>query len=268
MRRNSRSDCGYSDYEYEAHNMVRDFEGWRFSDSTWHFYTDTCPTCTFRVGHYSKHLYNSSLNIYSDISETQHHVTQPCKYCDYSDEYDENHTFTTTCEPISETQHKITQTCICGHTVITCGDHQDDDSDCYCDDCGYLMTRFSVTVPAALSLVTDKDGKVYTPTNAAITNHSTAAVKVTDMMLTAQNGWTVVPYSTDMANEKVDAKKIGLKLRDSESDVGDSMPITGNWTVPKDGSLPLTYTAVVSAASQPVTGEHVLDVTFVIDWGD
>lgn len=267
------SDCGYTAYEYEEHNHVRDYEGYIDNGASnsyfGHYYTVHCTVCGHGIIYYQRHKLNENDKVYTDISDTQHNVYQACAdNCGYENRYDENHTFTTTCEPISETQHKITQTCICGHTVITCGDHHDDDSDCYCDDCGYLMTRFSVTVPAALSLVTDKDGKVYTPTNAAITNHSTAAVKVTDMMLTAQNGWTVVPYSTDMANEKVDAKKIGLKLRDSESNVGDSMPVTGNWTVPKDGSLPLTYTAVVSAASQPVTGEHVLDVTFVIDWGD
>ena len=130
------------------------------------------------------------------------------------------------------------------------------------------MTKFSVTVPATLSLVMDKDGNVYAPTNAAITNNSTAAVKVTNITLTAKNGWTVVPYSTNMANEKVDAKKVGLKLRNSESDIEGILPVTGNWTVPKDESLPLPYSAVVSATSQPVTNQNVLNVTFVIDWRD
>ena len=260
--------CSYSDYEYEAHNMVRDFEGWRPSDSSWHYYTDHCSVCNFGVGHYSKHYYPTNQNVYTDISETQHHVMQTCRNCAYVNEYDEDHSFTTNCEPISETQHKFTESCICGHANISYGDHHDDDSDCYCDDCGYLMTRFSVTVPATLSLVMDKDGNVYTPTNAVITNNSTAAVKVTDITLTAKNGWTVVPYSTNMANEKVDSHKIGLKLRDSQSELGNTMPVTGDWTIAKDGSLPLTYTAVVSATSQPVTNQNVLDVTFVIDWRD
>ena len=260
--------CSYSDYEYEAHNMVRDFEGWRPSDSSWHYYTDHCSVCNFGVGHYSKHYYPTNQNVYTDISETQHHVMQTCRNCAYVNEYDEDHSFTTNCEPISETQHKFTESCICGHANISYGEHHDDDSDCYCDDCGYFMTRFSVTVPATLSLVMDKDGNVYTPTNAVITNNSTAAVKVTDITLTAKNGWTVVPYSTNMANEKVDSHKIGLKLRDSQSELGNTMPVTGDWTIAKDGSLPLTYTAVVSATSQPVTNQNVLDVTFVIDWRD
>ena len=262
------SSCGYSDYEYEAHNMVRDFEGWRASDSTWHYYTDTCPKCNFKAAHYSKHVFDSSQYIYSDITDTQHRVTQPCKYCDYSNEIDENHTFTTTCESISNTRHKFTSTCACGHTLTSYGDHHDDNEDCYCDDCEYLMTRFSVTVPATLSLVMDKDGNVYTPTNAVILNNSTAAVKVTGISLTPKNGWTVVPYSTNMANQKVDSHKIGLKLRDSKSVLGNTMPVTGNWEIAKGSNLPLTYSAVVSATSQPITGSNVLDVTFVIDWRD
>lgn len=262
------SACGYSDYEYEAHNMVRDFEGWRDSDNTWHYYTDTCSVCNYRASHYSQHVYDNNQKSYSDISNTQHRVTQLCKYCGYSNEFDENHTFTTTCESISNTRHKITSSCVCGHTLTSYDDHHDDDNDCYCDDCGYLMTRFSVTVPATLSLVMDKDGNVYTPTNAVITNNSTAPVKVTGISLSPQNGWTVVPYSTNMANQKVDSHKIGLKLRDSKSTSGNTMPLTGNWDIAKDSNLPLTYSAVVSATSQPITGSNVLDVTFVINWRD
>jgi len=262
------SSCGYSDYEYEAHNMVRDFEGWRDSDNTWHYYTDTCSVCNYRAGHYSQHAYDNNQKSYSDISNTQHRVTQLCKYCEHPKEYDENHTFTTTCVSVSNTRHKFTSTCICGHTNTSYGDHHDDDNDCYCDDCGYLMTRFSVTVPATLSLVMDKDGKVYTPTNAVIINNSTAAVKVTGISLTPKNGWTVVPYSTNMANQKVNSHKIGLKLRDSQSVSGNTMPVTGNWNISKGSNLPLTYSAVVSATSQPITGTNVLDVTFVIDWRD
>lgn len=260
--------CGYSDYEYGSHNMVRDFEGWRDSDNTWHYYTDTCSVCNYRAGHYSQHAYDNNQKTYSDISDAQHRVTQLCKYCEHPKEYEEDHTFTTTCEPISDTRHKFTSVCKCGHTNTSYGDHHDDDSDCYCDDCGYLMTRFSVTVPATLSLVMDKDGKVYAPTNAVITNNSTAAVKVTGISLSPKNGWTVVPYSTNMANQKVDSHKIGLKLRDSQSVLGNTMPITGNWDIAKDSNLPLTYSAVVSATSQPLTGRNVLDITFVIDWRD
>ena len=268
------SECGYSYYEYESHNFVRDFEGFIPSPSTiflperYHYYSEHCSACGYLFDHYATHYYLRNKNRYTDISETQHHVEQNCHYCDWLNEFDENHTFTTTKESVSETQHKFTSSCVCGHTIISYGDHHDDDSDCYCDDCGYLMTRFSVTVPATLSLVMDKDGNVYTPTNAVISNNSTAAVKVTGIGLSPKNGWTVVPYSTNMANQKVDSHKIGLKLRDSQSVSGNTMPVTGNWNISKGSNLPLTYSAVVSATSQPISGTNVLDVTFVIDWRD
>lgn len=273
VRTKSCSSCGYTGYEYQEHNHVRDFEGYKpavtggFSGTS-HYYTVHCTICTHGIIYYIKHKYNANDNVYTDISETQHHVKQTCTDCGWLNEFDEDHTFTTTCEPISDTRHKFTSVCKCGHTNISYGDHHDDDNDCYCDDCGYLMTRFSVTVPATLSLVMDKDGKVYTPTNAVITNNSTAAVKVTGISLTPKNGWTVVPYSTNMANQKVNSHKIGLKLRDSKSTSGNTMPVTGNWEISKGSNLPLTYSAVVSATSQPITGSNVLDVTFVIDWRD
>ena len=273
VRTKTCSDCGYIGYEYAAHNHVRDYEGYRDNGASnsyfGHHYTVHCTVCGHGIQYNQRHKLNESDKVYTDISDTQHSVYQACaENCGYENSYDENHTFTTICEPVSETRHKTTQTCICGHTIITYGDHHDDDSDCNCDDCGYLMTRFSVTVPATLFLVMDKDGKVYAPTNAVITNNSTAAVKVTGISLSPKNGWTVVSYSTNMANQKVDSHKIGLKLRDSESNVGGIMPVTGNWTVPKDGDLPLPYSAVVSATSQPIAGQNVLDITFVIDWSD
>ena len=274
VRTKTCSDCGYIGYEYAEHNHVRDFEGYRPYEATGnfgvdkHYYTVHCTVCTHGIIYLSSHRYNKNQNVYTDISDTQHHVEQTCLDCEFLNEYDEDHTFTTTCEPVSDTRHKFTASCVCGHTNISYGDHHDDDSDCYCDDCGYLMTVFSVTVPATLSLVMDKDGNVYTPTNASIANNSTAAVKVTGISLSPKNGWSVVPYSTNMANEKVDSHKIGLKLRDSQSASGNTMPVTGNWDISQDGNLPLTYSAVVSATSQPISGTNVLDVTFVIDWRD
>ena len=267
------SDCGYTAYEYEEHNHVREFEGYLPSTTgtyagRFHYYRVRCTKCTHGITYYSPHSYNKNQNVYTDLSDTQHHIKQTCTDCGWLNEFDENHKFKTTWEVVSETRHKKTDSCVCGHINTSYGDHHDDDSDCYCDDCGYLMTRFSVTVPATLSLVMDKDGKVYTPTNAEITNNSTAAVKVMGISLTPKNGWTVVPYSTNMANQKVDSHKIGLKLRDSKSTSGNTMSVTGNWEISKGSNLPLTYSAVVSATSQPITGSNVLDVTFVIDWRD
>ena len=45
----------------------------------------------------------------------------------------------------------------------------------------------------------------------------------------------------------------------------EALTLTGDWTVPLDGNLPLTYDAVVSALSQPVD-QQVISIVFVLDW--
>ena len=61
--------------------------------------------------------------------------------------------------------------------------HLDGDSDGYCDDCGYLLTRFSVIVPAGMTLTVSKTGTVYAASNVRIVNRSTGAVSVSSVTL-------------------------------------------------------------------------------------
>ena len=42
--------------------------------------------------------------------------------------------------------------------------------------------------------------------------------------------------------------------------------IAAPWTIAENGKLPLSYDAVVSAVSQPVTEQDVLAVVFVLEW--
>ena len=99
-------------------------------------------------------------------------------------------------------------------------------------------------------------------------NRCTDAVKVTSFTIAAENGWKLVPYRTEMADEKVDSKLIGFTLNDVETTVrgsSETLVPAGDWTVGMNGTLPLTYDAVVSALSQPVE-EQVLSVVFVLEW--
>jgi uncharacterized repeat protein (TIGR02543 family) len=129
-------------------------------------------------------------------------------------------------------------------------------------------TVFSVTVPATLPLIMAEDGSVHT-VSAAIENHSTAAVKVTGVTVNAQNGWSFVSYDTNMARAKVDSKQVGFALNGAQTTAAGSsqaLTLTGNWTIDQGESLPLTYDAVVSALSEPVTNESVLTVVFTVSW--
>ena len=127
---------------------------------------------------------------------------------------------------------------------------------------------FSVTVPATLPLVVDETGKVYVAA-ASIVNNSTGDVKVSSVSVTSKNGWEFVPYSTNMAKAKVDAKQVGFKINSSEtSKTGDSEVFTlaAPWTVKEADALSINYDAVVSAVSQPVTGQEIMSVVFVLEW--
>ena len=129
-------------------------------------------------------------------------------------------------------------------------------------------TVFSVVVPAVLSVTVDQNGKVYV-SNAEIVNHSTAAVQVSSVTLTAENGWTLVPYASDMSHAKVDSNQIGFSIRDQKTTkTGDSevFTLSSPWQIAEEESLTLTYDAVVSALSQPVTNANILCVLFVVEW--
>ena len=127
---------------------------------------------------------------------------------------------------------------------------------------------FSVTVPVTLPLIVDEGGEVHVGA-AEIINASTGDVIVSSVSISAKNGWQLVPYTTDMAHAKVDAKQLGFKINDSvTTKTGDAetFSLTSPWTIAENGKLSLTYDAVVSAVSQPVTEQDVLSVVFVLEW--
>lgn len=86
VRTKNCSSCGYTGYEYQEHNHVRDFEGYRPAETggfagTSHYYTVHCTICTHGIIYYIKHKYNANDNVYTDISDTRHHVKQTCTDC-------------------------------------------------------------------------------------------------------------------------------------------------------------------------------------------
>ena len=127
---------------------------------------------------------------------------------------------------------------------------------------------FSVTVPATLPLVVDETGKVYVAA-ASIVNNSTGDVMVSSVSVTSKNGWEFVPYSTNMAKAKVDAKQVGFKINSSETSktgASEVFTLAAPWTVKEADALSINYDAVVSAVSQPVTGQEIMSVVFVLEW--
>ena len=128
---------------------------------------------------------------------------------------------------------------------------------------------FSVTVPVTLPLVVDESGEVHVGT-AEIINGSTGEVVVSSVSISTRNGWQIVPYTTDMAHEKVDAQLLGFKINDAQtSKTGnvETFALSAPWEIAENGRLPISYDAVVSAVSKAVTEQEVLSVVFVLEWG-
>ena len=69
---------------------------------------------------------------------------------------------------------------------------------------------FSVTVPVTLPLIVDEGGEVHVGA-AEIINASTGDVIVSSVSISTKNGWQLVPFATDMAHEKVDARLLVSK---------------------------------------------------------
>ena len=127
---------------------------------------------------------------------------------------------------------------------------------------------FSVTVPVTLPLIVDEGGEVHVGA-AEIINASTGDVIVSSVSISTKNGWQLVPYTTDMAHAKVDAKQLGFKINNAattKTGNAETFSLNSPWEIAENGRLPLSYDAVVSAVSQPVTEQDVLSVVFVLEW--
>ena len=262
-RLKSCSTCGYSEYEYANHSLS--YGSWINHGATEHKRTVSC-SCGYSTTEYASHSLNRG--DWESVSETQHERTVSCS-CGYHSTETEAHSYTYgSWSSHSDSEHKRIGTCVCGDTATEYGNHTDADGNGSCDSCSYTMSRFSVTVPASLVITVSEDGRVYTASDATIINNSTAAVEVTGITVTAEGLWTIVPYDTNMADVKVNAKQIGLRINDAATQyvsTEEQLALGESWQIAKDASLPLVYDAVVSATTTPIN-EQVLTVVFVMDW--
>ena len=258
--------CGYSTTETKSHNLT--YGAWTKYSGTRHKRAVSCSDCSYSTTEYADH--SLSYSDWESYDELEHCRDASCSTCGYSTVEYADHTLTTgDWKEYSDTQHSRTVSCSCGYNVTEYADHEDTDYDGYCDGCGYLMTRFSVTLPTVMLIVVAEDGWVYTASNAEIVNNSTHSVEITSVTITAGDNWTLVPYGWNMANEKVDSRLIGFYLNGAESTrTGGSEILTlpDNWTIDRDDSFVLDYDAVVSATSDVLKNEQVLTLVFVVDW--
>ena len=257
--------CGATDYDYASHSYS--YGSWSSVGSSQHSRSMTCRYCGYSDTQYASH--SLSYGSWSSYSDTQHRRTGSCTTCSYSTTDYGAHTFSYgSWTDYSSTQHRRTKRCTsCAYSSYDYADHVDSNGDGVCDGCGREMSRFSVTVPASLTVTVSEHGVVYTATGAGIVNNSSSAVQVSGVTLRAENGWTIVPYATNMAEQKVDSKRIGFALGGIQTAAtGKSELLTASsMTVSAGATLPLSYDAVVSASSKAVN-EQVLTIVFVVGW--
>lgn len=257
--------CGATDYDYASHSYS--YGSWSSAGSSQHSRSMTCRYCGYSDTQYASH--SLSYGSWSSYSDTQHRRTGICTTCSYSTTDYGAHTFSYgSWTDYSSTQHRRTKRCTsCSYSGYDYADHVDSNGDGVCDGCGREMRRFSVTVPASLTVTVSEHGVVYTATGAGIVNNSSSAVQVSGVTLRAENGWTIVPYATNMAEQKVDSKRIGFALGGIQTAAtGKSELLTASsMTVSAGATLPLSYDAVVSASSAAIN-EQVLTIVFVVGW--
>lgn len=274
-RQQTCSSCGHSTYAYAAHTFV--YGSWSPYSDTQHSRTVRCGDCSYSMEEYGVHTDTDKDGL--------------CDSCSYAMITHITVTFDAGNGILTENAKTVVYGDSFGTLPIPTLDGYAFDGWFTARDGGIQISEesivtvkedftlyahwtqikvFSVTVPANLSLTVSKHGEVYAASNAAIINRSTSAVMVTELTVSTENGWTLVPYSYNMANEKVDAKKIGFKLNNAATaryGSTENLELSDNWTIARNGSLQLSYDAVVSATSEPVD-EQVLMLVFVMCWDD
>ena len=78
-----------------------------------------------------------------------------------------------------------------------------------------------------------------------------------------------MPYTTDMAHEKVDAQLLGFKINGAQTTKNgnaETFALSAPWEIAENGRMTLSYDAVVSAVSKAITEQEVLSVVFVLEW--
>lgn len=259
------SDCDEGSYSYGYHSASTEYSSANSAQHTVSQYCSTCATTISSSTENHSFVYGS----WDSYSDDQHRRMKTCSICEYSTyEYADHSVDYGVWGIYSDMQHRRSESCSCGYSIYNYGNHTDNDDNYYCDSCSYEMTRFSVTVPANLMLTVSANGEVYAPTNAAIVNNSTGDVVIKSISVTTANGWKLVPYGYNMAQNKVNSKLIGFAVNGAKTTkIGSNevLALSGNWKISKGATLPLNYDAVVSATSTPIN-QKVLTIVFVVEW--
>ena len=145
-------------------------------------------------------------------------------------------------------------------------------------------TKMSVTVPTVLPIAVGTDGTVSVATDAKIVNNSYGAVKVETVSIQAGSNWSLTAFGdkATLAGEKVDSNKLGFamtigggnQVKTDSSDASQqaliSAPIAGCYMSGAGNaaanSVAVSYSAIVTPLSAPVTNANIANVVFIVEW--
>ena len=145
-------------------------------------------------------------------------------------------------------------------------------------------TAMSVTVPTALPMAMSQTGDVTTATDCKIINNSFGAVRVKSVTISTANGWRLTAFGdkSTLASEKVDSNKLGFAIAigggnavmtDTSNESTQALisaPIAGCYMSgagnQNGNTVSVTYNAIVTPLSSPVTNANIANVVFVIEW--
>lgn len=122
------------------------------------------------------------------------------------------------------------------------------------------------TVPSVLPIDVDSDNNVTVATNAKINNLSDGPIEVTNVSVESQNGWTIVPFSTDFTKVPVDTKQYGMTMYDD--DVVDGVPVSLFDVIEGSSELPVRYEGNVAIQSNAINHLDIGHVVFTVAWSN
>ena len=126
--------------------------------------------------------------------------------------------------------------------------------------------NLKATVPSILPIDVDSDNNVTVATNAKINNLSDGPIEVTNISVESQNGWTIVPFSTDFTKVPVDTKQYGMTMYDD--DVVDGVPVSLFDVIEGRSELPVRYDGNVAIQSNAYNKLDIGHVVFTVAWSN
>ena len=112
-----------------------------------------------------------------------------------------------------------------------------------------------VTVPTAIPMSMDKDGKVETSSSLSIQNNTEKALKVSAITVVPENGWKATSFSDDFTKKTDDGKEYAFSARNDalNPDTGKFLLSDANWGINAKASLPLNLQAKVVKQTKSAT---------------